>query len=103
MAISKLRITAGQLQPRVRTAARSSSNVEFIPAPIKQSMAGMITYLQALKCLQEGDIIGKPKLNEHGHWEFRMGRCSATQWTEFKVVAVVGSTRVTKLYVLLEN
>ena len=103
MAISKLRITAGQLLPRVRAAAKSSSNVEFIPPPIKKSMAGMMTYLQALKCLQEGEIVGSPVLNEHGHWEFQMKRCAVTQWLVIDVVAVVNSTRVTKLFVLLEN
>lgn len=103
MAVSKLRVTAGQLLPRLRTAAKSSSNVEFIPPPAKRSMAGMMTYLQALKCLQEGEIIGKPKLNEHGHWEVRMRRFAANQWTEFDVVAVVESTRVIKIYVLLEK
>jgi len=63
----------------------------------------MVTYLQALKCLQEGEIVGKPRLNEHGHWTMRMKRFAANQWTEFDVVAVVDSTRVIKIYVLLEK
>lgn len=103
MAISKIRITAGLLLPRVRAAAKSSSNVEFVPPPAKQSMAGMMTYLQALKCLQEGEIVGKPKLNEHGDWTFQMERFAANQWTQINVVAVVENTRVVKLYVLLEK
>ncbi len=103
MAISKIRITAGQLLPRVREAAKTSSNVVIIPAPLKKSMAGMMNYLQILKCLRDGEIVGKPVLNEHGDWAFRMQRCAATLWLEIDVVAVVSGTRVTKLYVLLES
>lgn len=101
--VSKLRITAGLLQPRVKATAKSSSNVEFIPPPNKKGMAGMVTYLQALKCLQEGQIVGKPRKNQHGDWEFQMERYAANQLARFNVVASVDGARVTRLYVLLEN
>ena len=37
----------------------------------------MMTFKQALACLQHGSIVGKPVLNEHGHFEFTMERYAA--------------------------
>ncbi len=103
MTVSHIRITAGTLLPRIHEAAKSSSNVEFIPQPMKRSMAGMVNYLQALKCVQEGRIVGRPKLNEHGDWEFQMERYAANNMTTINVVASVDGARVTKIYVLTER
>jgi hypothetical protein len=66
-------------------------------------MGGMMQFKQALKCLQEGQIVGKPRLNKHGDWEFQMERYAANQWTTFNVVAAVDGARVTKIYVLMEK
>ena len=103
MAISKLRITAAQLLPRVRSAARSSHVLQFVPPLEMRSMAGVMNFRQVQKCLHEGQMVGKPKLNEHGHWEFRMERFAANQWTEVRGIAIVEGARVTKIYVLREE
>ena len=67
MTVSKFRITAALLEPRVHTAARDSSNVVFVPPPQKRSMAGLMRFQQALECLRKGRITGKPKLTEAGY------------------------------------
>jgi hypothetical protein len=103
MGITRFRITAANLLPRIHEAAKSSSNVEFIPPPNKRSMAGMMQFKQALRCLQEGSIVGRPKVNDHGDWEFQMERFAANQWTVIDVAASVSGARVTRLYVLMEK
>lgn len=100
MAITKLRVTADKLLPRVRDAAETSSNVVFIPPPNKRSMAGMMLFQQVLSCLREGAIVGKPVKNAHGDFEFHMERYAANQWVRYKVIASVSGARVTKIYVL---
>ena len=60
-------------------------------------------YLQAQRCLQKGQIVGKPRLNEHGDWEFEMERFAANQWTKYRVVARVDGATVTRLFVYLET
>ena len=100
MSVTNLRITAAQLLPRVHAAAANSSNVVFIPPPEKRSMAGMMQFRQVMLCLQEGTIVGKPKLTEHGFWEFRMERYAANQLFSLKVAAEVKGALVVKLYAI---
>ncbi|MEH6416636.1 hypothetical protein [Pseudomonas sp. CGJS7] len=99
MPVSKFRITARQLEPRVHEAAKDSFNVTIVPAPMKRSMAGMTTYLQIIECLRKGTIVGKPVFREDGFWEFRMERFSANQWHAFRVYASVEGARVVELIV----
>lgn len=66
-------------------------------------MAGVMLFLQAIACLREGKIVGKPVLTEHGLWEFRMRRYAAHQWFSIKVAAAVDGAHVTKLYVILSE
>lgn len=99
MKTTKLRISASKLLPRIREAAKSSSNVVFIPPLNKKSMAGMMTYRQALACLQSGVIVGKPMLDDHGHWEVWMERYAANLRFRTRVVAVCDGPRVAQLIV----
>jgi hypothetical protein len=101
MAVSKLRITAKQLLSRVQEAARSSSNVVVIPPPDRRSMAGQMNWLQVLKCLREGSIVGKPSQNDNGDWVFQMQRCAANHVLVLDVIATVKGTRVDKIFVQL--
>lgn len=103
MTVSKLRITAGLLEPRVHSAAKSSSNVVFVPPPRKRSMAGMMLFHQVMCCLREGKIVGKPKLTEEGFWEFRMERYAANRLFSLKVAATVKGARVETLYAILSE
>lgn len=103
MTVSKFRITANQLQSRVRSAARNSANVVFIPPPRKRSIAGMMLFQQAMSCLREGVIVGKPKLTNEGLWEFRMERFAANRWFSLKVAVSVQGARVEKLYAILSE
>lgn len=103
MAVSRFRITANALEPRVRQAAKDSANVVFIPAPEKRSMAGAMLFQQAMSCLREGRISGRPVFTEDGLWEFRMKRYAASQWFSIKVAASVAGARVEKLYVILSE
>lgn len=103
MAVSPFRITAKQLLPRIRQCAKSSQNVMFNPPLVRQSMAGMMTFHQSLKCLQEGNLIGKPNMDEHGNWTFRMERFAAGEAQMVNAVAIVNGVHVEKIFVLLES
>lgn len=103
MTVSKLRVTASRLLAAIREAAKSSSNVVFIPPPEKRSMAGMMTFLQAMKCLQSGSLVGKPKLNEDGDWELSMERHAANYLFKIRAVAICDGVRVSQIIVLLES
>ena len=103
MTVTKLRVTASRVLAAVREAAKSSSNVVFIPPPEKKSMAGMMTFLQAMKCLQSGSLVGKPKLNEHGDWELSMERYAANYLFKIRAIAICDSVRVSQIIVLLEG
>lgn len=101
MTVSRFRITAAMLQPRVREAAGMSANVVFVPPPDKRSMAGMMLFRSVLLCLQEGNIVGKPTKDEYGNWVFRMERYAANHLFQLKVAAEVDGARVVKLYAIL--
>lgn len=73
----------------------------MIPPPDKRSMSGMMSFLQAMKCLQEGSIVGKPKLNENGDWELSLERLCANEWVTIKAIAVCAGARVTRIIVFL--
>lgn len=101
MAIVNLRVTEKTLLKRLREAAQSSSNVVFIPEPNKGSMAGMMTWQQAMSCLREGDIVGKPTPNAHGHWELQVQRYAANHMFNLRAIAECTGARVTRIYVFL--
>ena len=103
MGVSKLRPTVRTLPACVKAAAKSSSNVVMIPPPDEKSMGGKMTYLQALACLREGTIIGEPKLNEHGHFEFTMERFAANYLFRLRVIAECAGATVSKLYAILPD
>ena len=86
MSISKIRISSDKLLTYIRAAARSSENIVFIPPPNKKSMAGMMSFRRGLVCLQKGEIVGKPKRNEHGDWELRLSRPAANASDELRVI-----------------
>ena len=62
-------------------------------------MAGMMTFHQALICLQEGVIVGKPRQNDNGDWELFMERYAAHTSFILKVIAICDGARITKLVV----
>lgn len=99
MSVTKIRVTAPRLQKAIRAAAKDSSKVAFIPPLEKRSMAGMMTFHQALMCLQHGDIVGKPVLNERGDWELSMQRFAANFMFEMRVVVSCKGANVDMIYV----
>ena len=103
MTISRLRVSAATLQSRIHEAAQSSSNVVFIPPLERKSMAGMMTFHQALLCLQQGSIVGKPTLNNRGDWELTMSRRAADHDFQSRVVAVCDGPRIARIFVLLSG
>jgi hypothetical protein len=70
----------------------------FVPPLDKRSIAGMMTYQQALACLREGTIVGKPSLNEHGHWELELQRYAANRLFSLRVAAEHKGGKVTKIF-----
>ena len=98
-----LRITATALQSRIREAAQQSSNVVFVPKVDTGSLGGMLTYKQALFCLREGKVIGKPTMNEHNDWAFTMQRFAAGHLTTVCAVATCVGARVVQLTVLIDE
>lgn len=100
MTVSKFRVTASQLESRVKAAAKDSANVVFVPPPEKKSMAGMMLWHQALACMRQGRIVGTPKQVQEGLWEFRMERFAANQLFELKVAARCRGATVEQLYAI---
>ena len=103
MSITPLRVSSKKLLAAIREAARSSSNVVFIPPLEKRAMAGMMTFHQALKCLQEGIMVGKPHLNDKNDWELSMERFAADSSFRIRVVAMCEGATVSKLVVHLQE
>src|SRR5262245_13055747 len=103
MTVSNLRVTARQLEKRVHDAAKDSFNVTMVPAPVKESMAGMMTFLQVMDCLRKGTIVGRPILREDGLWAFRMQRYASGEWFNIPVYASVKGARVIDLIVDLHQ
>lgn len=101
--ITPIRITARALLPRVRDAAKLTSNIVFLPPLEMRSMAGAMTFRQVLNCLRSGQIVGKPILDEHGAWQFTMERNSAGYSLPVQVVAECSGVAITRLIVLWEN
>ena len=99
MNIVRMRVTEKSLLRRIRDAAKSSANVVFIPELNKRSMTGMMTYQQAMSCLRSGDIVGKPMLNEQGHWELQMQRFAANHLFNLRVIAECEGPRVKRIIV----
>lgn len=100
--VTDIRVTASRLAQKIREAASSSSNVVFIPPPNKDSMAGMMTFQQAMSCLRDGSIVGKPQLNEHGDWELRMERYAANFLFTARVIAHCEGAIVSKIYIFID-
>jgi len=94
-----MRVTANKLLLRIQEAANSTSNVVFVPDLNRRSLAGMMTFHQAMSCLREGKIVGKPSMNEHNHWELRMERYAANRTYSLKVIVECDGARVKKLIV----
>jgi hypothetical protein len=101
--VTNIRITASKLLPKVRDAAKYSSNIVFIPPLEMRSMAGAMTFRQVLECLRSGRIVGKPTRNQHGAWEFIMECEFVNQALQVSVVAECEGVAITRLIVLWEN
>ena len=99
MSVTRMRVTASKLLPRIQEAAKSSSNVVFVPDLNRRSMAGLMTFHQAMSCLRLGKIVGKPTMNEHDHWELRMERYAANRTYSLRVIAECDGARVSRLIV----
>lgn len=100
MSVTKFRLTKDKLVAAVRLAARDTSKIVFLPEIDKHAMSGMMSYRQAITCLEKGRIDSAPKLNEHGHWVFRLNRYSANRWLSIDVVAECDGAHVRRLYIL---
>lgn len=100
MAVTKLRLTQSKLLAAIKHAAKSSSNIVFMPDVEKRSMAGLTTFKLLILILQQGEFHGKPKLNKHGDWELSMCRFGAKEWCVIDVIAQCDGPRVRRLIVL---
>ena len=103
MNVSKLRLTEARLLPAIREAAEVSSKLVFLPALEKNSMAGMMTFLQAQRCLQKGTISGKPRFNEYGDWELTMRRYAAACVFEMQIVVICEGASVLYIGIFSED
>jgi len=97
------RITANRLQASVHRAAEDSARVIFVPELGNDSLGERLTYLQALKCLTKGKIVGHPTRNEKGHWVFTMERYSANSNIVINVAAVCEGMSITQLIVFRQG
>lgn len=61
-------------------AEAANTNRTIIPDNLADGeWPNLVLHRQIVRCLQEGEIIGGPVTNEHGHFEYRMRRISAGQ------------------------
>lgn len=95
-----IRLSARRLQGHVHVAARDSSRVVFREPLDRQNLAGELTYRQVLKCLQDGQMVGPPDLDEHAHWRFRMCRHAAGLTVCVEAAAHVAGARIEQIVVL---
>lgn len=103
MAVTNLRITAKALLRCIHDAAKSSSNVVFVPELDKKSMAGMMTYQQAMSCLRSGSFLGDPIQNSHGHWEATMQRYAASHMFTLSIAVECQGAIVTRIFAFVAN
>jgi len=101
--VVNLRVSAAQLLEKIQATAKSSSHVVIIPTPDKHSMAGMMTFLQAVQCVQKGQIVGKPIKNEHDDWELTMERTTPSGYLKIKVFAECDGANVVRVIVKNEE
>lgn len=100
---TRIRVSSRALLEKIRETASSSSNVVFIPEPEKRSMAGMMTFHQALQCVRAGKIVGEPVRNEYGDWELRMERYAANFNFTARIIAECDGAHVKRIIVFLEQ
>jgi len=94
-----IRLSAARLQKHVRVAARDSSRVVFREPPDRRNLAGELTYRQVLRCLQEGQLIGKP-IMDNAFWQFQMRRHAAGLTVTVEAAALAAGARVEQIIVL---
>ena len=99
MSLTPLRISSKKLLSRIREAAESSSNIVFVPPLERRSMAGMMNFHAALRCLQEGTMVGAPKQNANGDWDLWLERGSFST----KVIASCRGARVSRIVVCVDR
>lgn len=95
-----IRLSAARLQKCVRAAANDSARVVFLEPPDRRNLAGELTYRQVLKCLQDGQLVGRPVLDEHAHWRFQMWRHAVGLTVFVDAAAKVSGARIEQIVVL---
>jgi hypothetical protein len=100
--VTKFRISEKSLLKHIQQTANNTSKIVFIPPIEKSSMAGMMTFQQAVSCLRHGVIVGKPKKNMFGDWELQMERYAANFLFRTKVVVECDGALVHRLIIILK-
>lgn len=65
----------------------------------RQDWQHVVTHRQIHRCLENGEILGDPELDEHGNLKCRMQRFGAGALVEITVVAVQDNDKNWRLYV----
>lgn len=72
--ITAFRLSAKDAKRMIREAAKDSGRV-FITDDVSSGLyEARMTRLQVIRCLEDGDLIGKPALNDFKDWECRLER-----------------------------
>lgn len=87
----------------IRETAKDSSRVG-IPADLgysrpRQDWEHIVTHRQIQRCLEDGELLGRPELDEHGNWKCQMQRFGTGAVIRITVVAVHDEDRNWRLFV----
>lgn len=75
--VASIHDTKRGVVPCIRRLARDTSNIG-LPDPLKGGpWKEVVTFLQAVRCLQDGDLIEGPDRDDKGNWACTMQRISA--------------------------
>ena len=103
MSVKKFPMRADHARKIIRNTAKDSSRVG-IPVDLgydrpKQDWEHVVTHRQIYRCLEDGDVLGEPELDEHGNWQCRLQRFGSGALVEITVVAVQDKNDDWRLYV----
>ena len=99
MAVTEFRLSQKRARELVRDLARDSSNV-VVPLEGGGKWEQTVSLLQVMKCLEEGELVGDPRLDNYGNWICLFRRLGAGIVVEVTAAVERPINGMGKIYVL---